>query len=453
MSTSVSPGCLLLSDPVRLFAQGAAFVYGLGDVTASSTTAPTLALETEMAQPDKPTEARVKPDTAWAASTYFAEGLPFSIVHKVSSEYLVHANVSAEVIGLANLAHLPWNLKFVWAPLVDRFSTTKRWMVVAQLAIAAATLFLAAFAATFVPWAFAVALCLIAVFAATNDIAIDGYYLRRLPPERQGALTGVRIGAYRVALMVGSGGIVTLGGVYGFPLAFTVAGLLLGALGVGHAVLLAKDDRGEVQTSVARVVTSAGRTFFAQRGIGVALVVLVTYRAGDALMFGMNAKFLSELGLDTATRGIVNGTFGTVASIAGSLAGAWAIARYTFERAFVPLTMLQSAAILLYAFLAATRPGLPVISAVVLVEQLIAGAGTASLFVFLMRLCKGEQKATQYAFASSMMSLAVLGAGATSGFLFTRLGSTKFFVVAFLASIPGVLASLFVKLEPAPAKA
>jgi hypothetical protein len=112
--------------------------------------------------------------------------------------------------------------------------------------------------------------------------------------------------------------------------------------------------------------------------------------------------------------------------------------------------MLQSAAILLYAFLAATRPGLPVISAVVLVEQLIAGAGTASLFVFLMRLCKGEQKATQYAFASSMMSLAVLGAGATSGFLFTRLGSTKFFVVAFLASIPGVLASLFVKLEPAP---
>jgi PAT family beta-lactamase induction signal transducer AmpG len=128
-------------------------------------------------------------------------------------------------------------------------------------------------------------------------------------------------------------------------------------------------------------------------------------------------------------------------------------ARYTFERAFVPLTMLQSAAILLYAFLAATRPGLPVISAVVLVEQLIAGAGTASLFVFLMRLCKGEQKATQYAFASSMMSLAVLGAGATSGFLFTRLGSTKFFVVAFLASIPGVLASLFVKLEPAPAKA
>jgi MFS family permease len=253
MSTSVSPGCLLLSDPVRLFAQGAAFVYGLGDVTASSTTAPTLALETEMAQPDKPTEARVKPDTAWAASTYFAEGLPFSIVHKVSSEYLVHANVSAEVIGLANLAHLPWNLKFVWAPLVDRFSTTKRWMVVAQLAIAAATLFLAAFAATFVPWAFAVALCLIAVFAATNDIAIDGYYLRR-PPARAAGRADRR--AHRRIPRRSDG---RQRGVSSPSAACTGSrwrspsrGLLLGALGVGHAVLLAKDDRGEVQTSVAR---------------------------------------------------------------------------------------------------------------------------------------------------------------------------------------------------------
>ncbi|NUP11800.1 MAG: MFS transporter [Polyangiaceae bacterium] len=386
-----------------------------------------------------------KTDTAWASSTYFAEGLPFSIVHKVSSEFLVHLGVSAQLVGLFQLAHVPWNLKFVWAPLVDRFGTTKRWMVAAQLAIAACTLFLAAFASTFVPWAFGTGLMLIAVFAATNDIAVDGYFLRRLKKERQDSLAGVRVGAYRVALMVGSGGIVTLGGLYGFQVAFGAAGLIMGGLALAHGVFLAKDRAEEGSSSVSGIVQRAAKSFFSQRGIGVAMVVLLTYRAGDALMFAMNAKFLAELGLSTATRGVINGTFGTVASIGGSLTGAAIIARVSFARAFVPITAAQSGAILLYVLLAVTRPSLPFVAAVVLVEQFIAGVGISAFFVFITRLCQGEQKATQYAFASSLMSVAMLGAGAGSGFLFASFGSAKFFFVAFLASLPGMLATAFYK--------
>lgn len=399
-----------------------------------------------------PDAKRREPDAAWATSTYFAEGLPYSIVHKVSSEYLVHANVAAEIIGLTSLAHLPWNLKFLWAPLVDRFASAKRWMVAVQLAIGAATLFLAAFAATFVPLAFGVGLLLIAVFAATNDIAVDAYYLRRLDTKRQGALAGVRVGGYRIALMVGGGGIVTLGGLYGFPVAFTAAAILMGGLGVVHGLVLERDQADEHRPSIGKVVTGAARAFFSQKGIVVSMVLLLTYRAGDALMFAMNSKFLAELGLDTATRGVVNGTFGTVASIAGSLAGSALIARMTFARAFVPITVFQSLAILLYVALAHAKPGLPFVAAAVLVEQFIAGVGTSAFVVFLMRLCQGEQKATQFAFASSLMSLAVTGAGTGSGFLFASVGSTTFFLIAFAASIPGVIASIFVRFDDPRAK-
>lgn len=378
----------------------------------------------------------------WVGSTYFAEGLPFSIVHKVASEFLVNAKVSAEVVGLANLAHLPWNLKFLWAPLVDRYGSAKKWLVGAQLGLGLATLFLAAFAATFVPWAFGVGILLVACIAATNDIAVDAYYLRRLDKQQQGAFSGVRVGGYRIALMFGAGGIVTLGGLAGFPVAFAAAGLVLAGLGVVHGASLAPDQADHKDRSVGTIVKSAASSFFSQKGVVVAVVVLMTYRAGDALMFAMNAKFLDLLGLNTATRGVINGTFGTVASIAGSLAGAAIIARAKFERAFLPITIAQSLAILLYVALAVTRPSLPFVAAVVLVEQFVAGVGTAAFSVFIMRLCQGEQKATQFAFASSVMSLAMTGAGAGSGFLFTAVGPTVFFAIAFAASVPGVVATM-----------
>jgi len=384
--------------------------------------------------------------TAWVASTNFAEGLPYSLVHKVASEFLVNANASAQVIGLAGLAHLPWNLKFLWAPLVDRHGSAKGWLVGAQLAMVLAILFLAAFAATFVPWAFAVGILVLAVLAATNDVAVDGYYLRRLEPAAQGKHSGLRIAGYRAAMMVAGGGVVTLGGLYGFSLAFVAAAAIMAGLAVGHGLLLERDRRSSEPGAGARSVAwSAAKRFFARRHVAVALLVIVTYKAGDTLLFAMGAKFLSRLGLDTATRGIVNGTFGTLASIGGSMAGGALIARFRFERCLVPVTITQSVAILLYAWLAAAPAGMPAIVTVVLVEQLVAGAGNSVFAVFLMRLCDGEHKATQFAFVSSMMSLSMTGAGAGAGFLFAALGPKLFFVLAFAASLPGVLGILWAR--------
>jgi PAT family beta-lactamase induction signal transducer AmpG len=86
-----------------------------------------------------------------------------------------------------------------------------------------------------------------------------------------------------------------------------------------------------------------------------------------------------------------------------------------------------------------------VIAVVVMIEQLIAGAGTAAFTVFILRLCHGEQKASHFAFASSVMSLAATVAGVASGFLYAGLSAPGYFVVAFVASLPGVIAALFVR--------
>jgi PAT family beta-lactamase induction signal transducer AmpG len=391
------------------------------------------------------------------------------VVHQVvGQQYLTDAGFSSEVVGLASLLHAPWLFKFVWSPLVERRASTKRWMVGAQLALAVTCVAMGASMRSGSSLGLLLALLVGAAFvAATNDIAIDGYYLRTLDAQKQTSLSGVRIGAFRAAMLLGSGPIVSFAGVWGFGAAMYVLAGILAILAATHALLLPRDEpsppsgapaAGAPASSATR---DAARAFLRQPLIGACVVLLLTYRAGDALLFAMNAKFLSSLGLDTTLRGVVNGTFGTAASITGSIVGGVLLSRLGFRRMFVPITLVQSGALLLYHFLArsgahlADQPtvalagievsSLALVSATVVTEQFIAGVGTAAFTSFILRLCNGSFKTMHFAFASSVMSVAGMVAGAASGYLYGDVGSGSFFLFAFAASLPGVAASFFVR--------
>ena len=402
--------------------------------------------ETQGSSPAK--QATSAPATGWAATTYFAEGLPYSLVHQMGAQqYLTAVGASPEMVGLGSLLHVPWLLKFVWAPVVDGRSTAKRWLVGAGLVLAGCAALMSF--ASFQYGAIGVVSVLIATafVAATSDIAIDGYYIRSLDKDRQVKLSGLRIGAFRMAMLFGSGALVTLAGLTSFSLAFLVAGGVLVALALLHAAWLTPDSRAFATNEAPdawRTGREALRGFLARPGITLSICLIMTYRAGDALLFAMNAKFLKALGLDTAARGIVNGSFGTAASILGSLLGAWVIAKLGFKRAFFPITVLQALALLLYVGLANGEPGFMTIAVVVVLEQLIAGIGTAAFTVFLLRLCHGPQKASHFALASSLMAIAVTVSGSVSGFLYVAVGASWFFAIAFFAALPGVLLSLLV---------
>jgi PAT family beta-lactamase induction signal transducer AmpG len=396
------------------------------------------------AAPAAPSGAR---DAGWVTSTYFAEGLPYSLVHQVvGQQYLTAVGADPIVLGLASLYHLPWNLKFIWSPLIDRVGTAKRWIVSLEVVLAALTAALAVPAlmgnVPLVAWL----LVPLAFVAATHDIAIDTYYMRALPNDRQSAMSGLRIGAYRGALYVGNGVLVTLAGLLGFPIAFVLGAAILVGLAVGHGLLLG--NREEPATPEARAErlpfgVAELAAFFRKPGIVLALAFLLTFRAGDALMFAMSSKLLSDLGLDTTMRGIVAGGLGTTASIAGSILGGIVVAKGTVERTLAPIALLQSVAILLYAAMAALRPSLPVIAIIVGLEQLVAGIGTAAFVVFILRLSAGPHKATHFALGTALMSVGSL-VSAVSGFILVRVGYPRFFLIAFAASLPGVALSFFV---------
>jgi len=175
----------------------------------------------------------------WAFTTYFAEGFPYTLIRTVSSVFFRDMKMSLEAIGLTSLYGLPWVLKFLWGPQIDQFGTKRRWMLAMQVTLAA--LMCGVVFLCMIPWGVKViaALLFVAAFvAATHDMAIDGYYMEALDEKGQARFVGYRVMAYRIAMMTGTGVVVTLGARWGWPLAFLAGSLMLGILFLYHVLWL-----------------------------------------------------------------------------------------------------------------------------------------------------------------------------------------------------------------------
>ncbi len=402
---------------------------------------------------EKVTAASVLAVAPWVLSTYFAEGLPYSIVHQVATqEYFTAMGANLEAIGLTSLYHLAWNFKFAWSPFVERVGTTRRWVLATEAALALAVALAAVPASKGDVGTVALLLVPISFLAATHDIAIDGFYLRCLDDKNQAGFSGVRVGAYRLAMLAGKGGMVTLAGLtswlYGFGAGALAMLLLLGL----HAAVLPRSERREESAKKLDpgIFFRTLLSFFAQPKIAATLAFILVFRAGDALMFAMSSPLLKSLGMDTAARGFYSGTLGTFASIGGSIVGGAIIARYTLARTLTPIASMQAAAILLYTWLAWATPSQPYVVGALLLEQFVAGIGTSAFAVFLMQRSAGNNKVARFAVASALMSVAATLAGTISGYLAEAVGFTTFFSIAFAAALPGVVLTYFVPKTASP---
>lgn len=425
------------------------------------------AAETAAAQSaSPPTRKHELPPAAWVGSTYFSEGFPYTIVNNVAEVVVQQLGASLAAIGLTSLLHLPYNLKFLWAPLVDRLGTKRAWVVGTELGLG-----LGLFALAFVlapglsPWLngatgsglpggptlerlLAVVSALffaLALLSATSDIAIDGHYLEALDEAGQARFVGGRVLAYKVANFVVRGPLLLLAGWMGLSVGFLAMAAVLLLLAALHMLFLPRGarhrDLAERPASVGRHYLESTRAFLAARGTLVGLVFVIVFRVGESLLGKMKWPFFSrEVTMTLADYAIVNGTFGTIASLLSTTLGGYLIARHGLARWFWPFLLAQNVPNLAYAALATTPApetiGAPLAGAVIFVEEFGSGLGTAVLMVYLMRLCRGEHKAAHFALLTAVMSLGFTLSGAVSGWIAERLGYASYFALTFVATIP-----------------
>ncbi len=400
--------------------------------------------------------ARSKRALLWTSTTYFGEGLPWSFLHQMGTEFLTAIGASSTQIGSTSLLHLAVTFKFAWSPVVDFFGKRRTWLWVLQLVLGLGMFVVAAIAPSRNLTEFWLVMAALSIVHATHDIACDGFYLQALDKHDQALYSGTRLGAYRLALLVGSYPLVHLAGTKGWAWGFGAAGVLMIVTALVNVIVMPhppeRAARDVVAASGARHASAkayleAFRSFLAQPQAALVLAFLLCYRLGDIMMFAMSKPLLRDLGVDTVQRSNLNG-LSLTSSIVGVIIGGALAARFGLKRALVPLIYAQNLGIPLYIGMAVWKPHLQAITAIVIVEQFVGGLGMAGANVFIMQRCRRAFSASHFAAATSVVSLASTFSGFFSGPLNGRLGHPLFFTVAFLASIPSLLLVLWVPKTP-----
>ena len=373
---------------------------------------------------------------AWIAILYFAEGFPFGIVVDNLPVYFRTHGVSLTEIGMMSLLGMPWTLKVLWAPLVDRFGERRQWIAAALVTLAALSFAIPLLDPTRPTiWLWAILLAFTTA-SATQDIAIDAYTIGLLAPGEEGVANGVRVSAYRAALIVGGGGLVALAAWAGWRAVFWTTALALVVL----AVLAARSPRvGRVAAPGARQAWLAPLWAWLRRpGAPIVFLFVLTYKLGDASIGPMIKPFWVDRGLSVQEIALVSTTFGVVASVLGALAGGVLTSRWGILRGLAVLGVAQAVSNLGYAAAAATGAGRAGIYTASLIESFTGGLGTAAFLSFLMNVCDKEQAATEYALLSAIFSLTRTLAGSLSGLGTSRLGYAPYFAATFVLALPGL---------------
>ena len=401
------------------------------------------------------------------------------LVRILSSVFFTQIGVKERYLGLLNLLGLPWNGKFLWAPLIDGVGTKKWWQVGLQGSLGVLTCTLGVFAylagaspdpASYLSTIVSI-FCCMAVLAATNDIAIDGYYLDAIPTrDEQALLSGYRVLAYRLAMVFARSGLVgavawflgsgIAGNTYeAWSYSFVIAGLVLLALAVAHSLILPEAQRGQVAVGsklqrASRAFREGVATYLLQPRVRLVLAFIVLYKMGDELLFSMVTPFLlREIGITTEQYAWIGGIVGAGGTIVGAMLGGYLIKRMGLRRALWPLTILMNANIWLYVWLSVAKPdprtfsGITTIATIHGIEQVAAGLGSAALLVFLLTTCTQQYKATHYAIGSAIMSIPATAIGSVGGLLVEFLGYTNLYVLAFVAALPGMILIPFVPIR------
>jgi len=391
---------------------------------------------------------------AWIALLYFAEGLPFGVVKEVVPVYFKVSGVSLTEIGLASLLGLPWTLKVVWSPLVDRYGERRQWITACLLALALFTSLVPLFDASAPPLGLWAVLLAVTLASATQDVAIDAYTIGLVERGEEGEANGVRVSAYRVALIASGGGLVFLAPLIGWPAAFTLAAVLFAALAVGTWAA----PRIVVPIEQRREWLAPMRRWLLQPGSWAVFLFVLGYKLGDAALGPMVKPFWIDRGLGIAEIGLVSTSFGVLATIAGALIGGWLTTRWGILRALLVLGLVQALSNLGYASVAWLNPPPPQVAvasladlvralgeparllvyAASMVESFTSGLGSAAFLAFLMHVCEKEHAAVQYAALSAVFALSRDVAGAISGWATTRLGYGPYFVLTFFLAFPAL---------------
>jgi len=364
---------------------------------------------------------------------YTVQGLPYGFLVSVLPLFLRESGWSRTFIGLSSVLGLPWFLKPLWAPLVDRYSfpalgRRKSWVIPCTGLLLACFLLLGTQSPAEGRSLLALFLLVLAInlVTATQDIAVDGLAVDILSPRERGQGNAAQVVGFKAGMLLTGGLLLGLSGTLGWKgISWCMAGIT--ACVLVPAILYPEREGSLREPSTPLTIGEIWRSLLdlARRpGFALALLLIGTYKLGEAGVDAMYKVFLLDGGLSVSRIGVLCGGWGMAFSLAGSLLGGWVAQRTGRLEALSRVGLLRAlplAAIAVLPFLPGPLP-LWLLYPVTLAEHLAGGMITPIVFAFMMDLCDKRVGATHYTALSAVELCGKMGMSAASGLLADRIG-------------------------------
>lgn len=386
--------------------------------------------------------------------TGFTSGLPLYIIIQLVPAWLRVEGVGLAEIGFFALVGFPYTWKFLWSPIIDRYTLPllghrRGWMFVSQLALLVSIGAMGFIKPDLSIWTVAYLAAAVAFFSASQDIVLDAYRRELLPDQELGIGNAVHVQAYRLAGLVPGSLALILADHLPWHIVFVVVAAFMG-VGLVMTLLISEAIKDPIPPKTLRAaVIDPFRDFAQRQGLGPAALVLAFlffYKLGDNMATALSTPFYIDLGFSLTQIGSIAKLASIIAVILGGAIGGIVMVKLSINRALWLFGIVQIASILGFAWLAEVGANPWVLGTVVAFEYLGVGLGAAALVAFMARMTSVVFAATQFALFSALASMPRIFANAATGVIVERIGWTSFFLLCTMLAIPGML--LLFKVAP-----
>lgn len=420
----------------------------------------------------------------------YSSGLPFLMVLIILAARLKQAGIDRSTIGYFSWVGLAYSLKFFWSPFVDRLhlpllgrlGRRRSWMLLSQCGVITGLTVMAFADPAVAPVHIAFYAIFTALFAATQDVAVDAYRIEATGTEMQGNMAAAYQTGYQVALISTRAGAMFSAAAFGWTAAYCFTAALM-LVGVITTLLIAEPgtsiDRGtlvreqrvidflegsrhwpeplrQATAWLIGAVVCPFMDFFARNGWRVALPILlliVFYRLSYMSMGVMANPFYLDLHFTLAEIGWVTGVYGVLVTLCGAFIAGALVLRWGTLRSMLAGLLLLTGANLLYGYVAGVHPGLGWFAGIITVDNIGNGVAGTAFIAYMSSLTNRAYTATQYALFGSLWSVPTKFLAGFSGKLVDAVGYGPFFAITALLSLPALLLIVWMLRRPAAASA
>lgn len=384
----------------------------------------------------------------------FSSGLPLFILINLVQAWLAKSGLDIKAIGLFTLVMFPYPWKFLWSPLMDRFSfgslgRRRGWMALTQGGLFFAIGAMGMLNPLTQLGPIIACAILVAFLSASQDIVIDAFTREILADNEQGLGAAVKVNAYKIAGLVPGAlslilaDLIAWNWVFWITAAFMLPGLI--------CTLLVKEPQmyGEPPKTLEQAVVLPFREFILRDGWVKAFWILCfvfLYRLGDSMAATLATKFFLDLGFQLTEIGAVAKLTLFWGSIAGGIVGGIWMIRLGINRALWIFGVAQAVSILGFALLAYAGPNLLLLGVVLATEAFGVGLGTSAFVAYLAKTTDPRYTATQFALFTSLAAVPRTLTTSLIGYIVAETGWFYFFLICFALAIPGML--LLFKVAP-----